>query len=169
MTSKDEAINISNPRLLSAIYFALLAIIANLIIDTLLYNLGVQLLMPTFKALLLAAGVAGIFGALFGKKIICCPYPFKKRVFGWAFLMVIIALPFHTLGFLLFFQDSHAHLFDDASIVHLLGMYFLVLFYSFILFGFWLALFAGIAAIYLRGRLIYYFQRALYEKRHVEH
>ena len=51
---KDEALEISNPRLLCAIYFTLLAVIANQAIDTFLYAVGVQELLPIYKAILLA-------------------------------------------------------------------------------------------------------------------
>ncbi|GGI89403.1 hypothetical protein [Legionella impletisoli] len=162
---KDEALTINHPRLLSAIYFALLAVIANIVVDSILYSIGVQQLLPFFQALILAAVIAGAFGALFGKPIIHCPKPYKTKVFLWGFLMVITALPVHTLGFLYFFSGTQPHLFDGASLMDLIEMYLLVLFYSFILIGFWLGLLAGAAAIYLRGRLAYHMLNALYVTR----
>ncbi|WP_133130323.1 hypothetical protein [Legionella yabuuchiae] len=166
---KDEALTINHPRLLSAIYFALLAVIANIVVDSILYSVGVQQLLHFFQALILAAVIAAVFGALFGKRIIHCPKPYKKKVFLYGFLMVVSALPVHTLGFLYFFSGTQPHLFDDASLINLIEMYFLVLFYSFILIGFWLALLGGAAAIYLRGRLAYHMLDALYVTRKPTH
>jgi hypothetical protein len=161
MTNKEDAVlTISNPRLLSAIYFALLAVIANIIIDNLLYSLGVQKLLPFYQAFLLAACIAAIFGAIFGEKIVHSQKPYNKKVFWWAFLMVIVALPFHTIGFLYFFSGSHPHLFEQ-NLYNLIEMYIIVLSYSFIFFGLWLAVFAGLAAIYLRGHLVYHILNSL--------
>jgi hypothetical protein len=167
MSDRDDALSISNPRLIAAIYFGLLAVIANIIIDSVLYALGVELLFPYYQAVLLAAVIAAVFGALFGDKIIHSQKPYAKKVFWWGFLMALVALPFHTLFFLFFFQHTHPHLFGETSVVYYINMYALVLFYSFILFGIWLALLAGFAAVYLRGHLIYHMMNALYIKRKV--
>lgn len=165
MPNADDALTISNPRLIAAIYFSLLAVIANIVIDSLLYAMGVQELLPFFQALVLAAAIAAAFGALFGERVIHCPRPYTKTVFWWGFLMVIVAMPFHTFGFLYFFKDTHPHLFNETSLMYYFKMYLLVLFYSFILFGIWLAILGGIAAIYLRGHLIYHMMNALYVRR----
>ena len=165
MNNKDEALTISNPRLFAAVYFGLLAVIANIVIDTFLYSIGVQELLPFFQAVLLAVIVAAAFGAIFGEAIVHQPKPYKARVFWLGFFMVLAALPVHTLGFLFFFESGHGHWFTESSLLYYAKMYLLVLFYGFILFGIWLAIIGGIAAIYLRGHLVYHVLNALYVKR----
>ena len=44
-------------------------------------------------------------------------------------------------------------------------LYLFVLAYSFILAGIWLAIAAGLAAMYLRGYLEYYILQSLYQRR----
>ncbi|AHE67812.1 hypothetical protein [Legionella oakridgensis] len=165
MDKQDEALTISNPRMLSAIYFSLLAIIATIAIDTIFYAMGVEQLLPIFKAIVLAVIIAACFGALFGKRIVYSKAPYKKHAFWWAFLMVMAALPIYTLGFLFFLHQHHADLFTGASFQDVLYMYFIVLIYSFILVGFWLALIAGLAAVYLRSYLVYYLLQSLNVRR----
>lgn len=108
---EEEALTLSNPRLLSAIYFSLLAIIATIILDTVIYALGVEQLLPVFQGILLAVIIAAIFGALFGEKIVHSKKPYRMRVFWLAFFMVLVALPVYDLGFLFLFKYHHeAHL-----------------------------------------------------------
>ncbi|MCC5791676.1 MAG: hypothetical protein JJT82_03595 [Legionellaceae bacterium] len=155
MTRKDEALNMPNARLLSAVYFGLLAVVATIIIDTLLYLMGVGELIPTFKAVVLATLIAVIAGAIFGKKIIYSKRPYQKTAFKWGFLMVLVALPFYDFGFMWVIQHHHPESFSTASLANWLLLYVILLVYSFVLAGFWLAIAAGFAAIYLRGRLVY--------------
>ena len=162
---KDEALSISNPRLLTAVYFSLLAIVVTIIIDTLLYSIGIEQLLPISKAIFLSVIVAACFGALFGKRIIYSEKPFHQRVFFWAFLMVIVALPIYNLGFIFLLKENHAALFAHATFSHLLYLYLFVLLYSFILAGVWLAIIAGLAAVYLRGHVVYYILQSQYKRR----
>ncbi len=152
----DEALSISNPRLLVAVYFSLLAIVATIIIDTLLYAIGFEQILPISKAIFLAVIVAACFGALFGKRILYSEKPYRRHVFFWAFLMVIAALPIYNFGFIFLLKENHASLFTHATIGHLVYLYLFVLLYSFILAGVWLAIVAGLAAVYLRGHIVYY-------------
>lgn len=163
-TKLDEALFISNPRIISAVYFAVLAIVANIIIDALLYAIGIEQLLPVSKAIILAAVVAACFGALFGERIVHSDNPYKKHAFYWAFLMVILALPIYNLGLLYLLREKHMELFAHASFWHLIYLYLFVLVYSFILAGVWLAVIAGLAAIYLRGHVVYYILQSHYKK-----
>lgn len=165
MTKHDEALTLSNPRLLAAVYFSLLAIIATLAIDTALYILGVEQFLPISKEIFLAVIVAASFGALFGKRIVHSQQPYRKHVFFWAFLMVIAALPVYNLGFIYLLKETHASLFAEATLTHIIYLYLFVLGYSFILAGVWLAILAGLAALYLRGYLEYYILQSLYQRR----
>jgi hypothetical protein len=155
MRIKDEALTISNPRLLSAAYFALLAVIATIIIDTLLFAFGVEQILPTFQLVSLSAILAGCFGAIFGEKIVHCQKPYRYKTFSWGFIMVLAALPFYSLFFLYLFSRHHQQILSGLSFGSLLELYLFVVLYSFLLFGLWLAIAAGLAAIFLRGHLVY--------------
>jgi hypothetical protein len=158
--------SIPNPRLIAAIYFALLAVIATFLLDITLMSLGVIELLPIFQSIILAAIIAAIFGGLFGKLIILSPKPYKMKAFIWGFLMVIAALPFYCLGLLYFFSLHHPELYDGSTIGHYLALYGFLLLYSFILAGLWLAIVAGFASIYLRGSLIKELQVPPPKKKH---
>ena len=165
MDTKDEVFAISNPRLLSAVYFSLLAIIVTIAIDMVVYALGIKQFLPIATEIFLAVIVAACFGALFGKRIIYSSLPNHKKVFFWAFLMVLAGFPLYSFGFFLFLQHYQPALFDHATLAHLAYLYLLVLFYSFILAGLWFAIIAGLAAIYLRKHLVYYVVQSLNQRR----
>jgi len=165
MKKIDEALTLSNPRLLTGIYFSLLAVIATLSIDALLYWAGVIQFVSISQEIFLAVIVAACFGALFGERIVHCKKPYRKHVFLWAFLMVIVALPIYNLGFLYFMKENHAEFFKHTTIEQLISLYLFVSVYSFILAGVWLAILAGVAALFLRGYLVYYIKQSLYKQR----
>ncbi|RMX22072.1 hypothetical protein EAS68_00645 [Legionella jordanis] len=167
MSQEDQALTLSNPRLLSAVYFLLLSVILTCIIDVLFYFLGAEQFLPLFKAIVLAVIIAACFGALFGEKIVHSPKPYGHRVFLWGFLMVIAALPFYDLGYLLLANDGTSQSFWQGKPQESLQIYLFVLAYSFIIAGFWLAIAAGLAAMYLRGRLVYDILRSKY-RRHIK-
>lgn len=165
MSNDDQALTLSNPRLLSAAYFSLLAIIITIIIDTVLTCMGVEKVVPLYKAVLLAVGVAGVCGALVGKAIIQSPAPYKKRVFLLGFLMVIVAVPLYNVGFIYMLPATNAYVFIDNTISHAIYIFFITLLYSYLLAGVWMALLAGLAAVYLRGYLANYIVNAIYVER----
>ena len=146
--------HVPNPRIISAVYFALLAVIATFLIDILLMSAGVIELLPIFQSVILATIIAALFGALYGNLIINTPSPYKMKVFFWGFLMVISALPFYALGLLYLLSFYHTELYQGSSLSHYLSLYGFILLYSFILVGFWLAIAAGFASIFLRSNLI---------------
>ncbi|MBA3535543.1 MAG: hypothetical protein H0T84_02870 [Tatlockia sp.] len=152
---QDEALEISNPRLLSAAYFCLLAVIITIVIDTLFYAMGVKQLIPTFQAVLLAATFAACSGAIFGEKIVHSPKPYSRKAFLWGFLMVLAALPFYDVIFLYLLNQFHPKLLEGLSVGNVLLAYLSIVLYSFIFAGFWLAVTAGFAAMYLRGHIVY--------------
>lgn len=162
---QDDVFSISNPRLLSAVYFSLLAIIVTIAIDTAIYALGMEQFLPISTEIFLAVIIAACFGALFGERIVFSEPPYHKHTFFWAFLMVIAAFPFYSLGFFFLLQHYHNALFAHATFLHLIHLYLLVLLYSFILAGVWLAILAGFAAIYLRKHLVYYIVQSLNQRR----
>lgn len=155
MRNHDEAVTISNPRLLSAAYFVLLAVIATVIIDLILYAIGIEKILPTFEAVILAVVVAGCFGALFGEKIIYCTTPYRRKAFFWGLFMVIAALPIYDLFFFFLFKKHHPHAFEGINFSNIIVTYLLILLYSFLFAGLWLAIAGGLAAIYLRSHLVY--------------
>lgn len=152
----DRALKISNARILSAVYFGLLAVVFTLTLDALFYALGVFQVIPLFKGTLLAMFTASVFGALFGEKIVHAKRPYKLKVFFWGWLMTIIALPFYDLGLLYFFIQEHSEFISDMHFLNLFKFYGFLLMESFILVEFWLGILAGFAALYLRHRIIYY-------------
>ena len=165
MNTYDEAQNLQNPRLLSAVYFGLLSIIAVLASDALLYALGVGKLLSLSKAIGLSMCTAALVGALFGKTILHSNITHRTHTFLIGFLMVITAYPFYNLGFLYLLRDNHPSLFAHASTTHLIDMYFYTLGYGFLISGFWVAIYSGLAAIYLRKHVVYYVVRSVNQRR----
>jgi|GEM_PF-1872209 len=165
MNTQDDALTLSNPRLLSAVYFSLLAIIATIVAAGVLHSLGAKQIVPLSNAIFLSVAVAVIFGALFGKGIVISEKPYKRHVFFLGFLMVVVALPLYNIGIVYFMREHHAELFAETSLKHLVYLYLFVLMYSFILAGVWLAILAGIAALYLRGYVVYFILHALSTRR----
>lgn len=155
MNKQDEELQINNVRILAAAYFGLLAIIGTAIIDTLLYLLGVPEIISIFKSVILSTILAAIFGALFANKIVHSAKPYQLKAFGWGVLIVLISLPIYNLFLVLFIAYEHAQAFTEAQLVHYITLYFIYLFFTFILAGLWLAILSGLAAMYLRGQLIY--------------
>lgn len=153
----DDALSLANPRLLSAAYFGLLAVIATIVVDSFLYWSGFEQIISVTKAVLLSAVVGGLFGLLFGRLIIKSERPYRKRVFWLGFFMVLLALPIFDLGILYFITDlkNYSETNPPPNFNHLLVVYLFILFYSFIMLGLWLAILAGLAAIFLRGHLVY--------------
>lgn len=156
MDNQDQALTISNPRLIAAVYFTLLAIITTFCIELVLYFLGINPFIPIFKKLMLAITVAASFGALFGERIVHSKAPYQLTTFLWTFLMVMFAVPFYDLGFVYFLHNLDTSLYAQASFNHLCYLYLSVLIYSYLLIGLWIAMIAGLAGLYLRGYLVYY-------------
>lgn len=155
MSKKDLAMQISNARLISCVYFGLLAVVATIIIDTFLYLIGVSEFIPTFWAVILATIIAAIFGALFGEKIIHVERRYRSRSFKWGLIMVLAALPVYDLGLYILMQYHHPESFTSATLPEHLYLFGMLLLYSFLLVGIWLAIIAGFAAMYLRSKLVY--------------
>lgn len=154
-TKKDEALAISNPRLLAAAYFGLLAVILTVLIDTLLNVIGIERILPTFQALLLSTATASCFGAIFGEWIVHASKPYRRKTFLLGCAMVISALPVYDLVFVFLLQKAHPLVFENLGFGAIAMTYLLIIFYSFIAVGLWLAIAAGFAAMYLRGHLVY--------------
>lgn len=155
MKTHDPALYFSNPRLLGAVYFGLLSVVGTILIDAFLSLIGIEDYVPLFEAIIVGMIVASATGALFGKQIIHCPKPYMARTFVIGFLMVIVSLPFFALGLLFFMDKGSTALFSVSSFKNLTYSYLVILGYSYILFGFLLAIAAGGVAMYLRGWLVY--------------
>ncbi|MFT4058091.1 MAG: hypothetical protein QM652_00925 [Legionella sp.] len=155
MKKHDPALYFSNPRLLGAIYFGLLSVVGTILIDALLTFLGIKEIIPLYQAILIGMIVASATGALCSKQIIYCPKPFKFKTFWIGFTMVLASLPFFALGLVLGMSEEGSLLFSITNFKELAYTYVVILAYSYVLFGFLLAIAAGIAAVYLRGWLVY--------------
>jgi hypothetical protein len=164
MRKNDEALSISNPRLLSAVYFGLLSIVATVIFDAIFYAFGVTQILPAFQAILLAVIMASCFGALFGQRIIRTQKPYRRRAFLWGFVMVLAALPIYALIFFYLFKTHHPYAFADLGFNNLFVTYLFVLVYCFLVAGLWLSIAGGLAAMYLRGHLVYDILHSKHEK-----
>jgi len=156
MDTREQATSLSNPRTIAAVYFAILAVVATLVIDLILYELGVVQILPLAQGLLLSILVAGFFGALFGKKIACSISPSHWHSFIWGALMAIVTLVFYMFGFILLMYINQPEKFSDTSVLHFMESYLISLAYAFFLAGIWLVILTGIAAVYLRSKLIHY-------------
>ncbi|KTC99492.1 hypothetical protein [Legionella erythra] len=150
-----DSVYIPNPRLLAAVYFALIAIVLTILVNTVLYAAGFDQSMHIFKAILLGGLVAALFGALFGRRILSVKQPCWPKAFLLGFLMAIAAIPVYDLGLLYLMKDQPHNAFNEASFEQIVIMYLFVVAESYILAGLWLGLVAGLAAVYLRSKIIY--------------
>lgn len=160
----DEALKVSSPRLLSAVYFGILAVIFAIFTINALDFLGLQRILPLSCAIVLGGAVAAIFGALFGEKIILAEEPYTKVVFWWAFLMMMLAIPVYCLGAVAYLIGTHSIFLVDASILQITHLFLIVVFYTYVMSGIWLAIFSGLAALYLRGHLVYYIMNSIAQR-----
>lgn len=151
----DPALEISNPRLIAAIYFGLLSVVGTILINAFLSSIGIEEIIPVFESVILGMIVASGTGALFGERIVHCKKPYKAKTFWLGFIMVIASLPVFDLGLLYFMTNHYNKLFSIAKFHDLVFSYFVILAYSYILFGVFLAIASGLAAMYLRSRLVY--------------
>ena len=155
MNNQDPAVTCSNPRLISAIYFGLLSVVGTVLINAFLTSIGIKEIIPIFEAVILGMVIASCTGAIMGEKIIHCPTPYKAKTFLFGFSMVIASLPIFDLGLLLFMIKEGSSLLPIAQIKNMIYFYLYILAYSYILFGIVLAIGSGLAAMYLRGQLVY--------------
>lgn len=155
MARRDPALTISNPRLLAGIYFGLLSVVGTILVNAFLTLIGIEELIPVFEAILIGVVVAGCTGALFGEQIVHCRKPYKKRVFWLGFIMVIASIPVFDLGLVLCMILEERTYIPVTGLLSMVNLYLLVLAYSYVLFGIGLAIASGLAAMYLRGQLVY--------------
>ena len=155
MKTHDPALYISNPRLIAAIYFGLLSVVGTILIDAFLTTIGVQEIVPVFQSIILGMIVASCMGALFGEHIVHCHQPYKMRSFILGFIMVIASLPIFVLGMVYLMKQPHSNFMNLSETHSMIYVYLVALAYSYVLFGIWLAIASGLAAMYLRGQLVY--------------
>lgn len=155
MKKLDAALTCPNPHLIAAIYFGLLSVVGTILTNALLSLAGITEIIPLFAAVLLGMVVSSITGALFGERIIHSPKPYKLKTFLTGFFMVLGSLPFYDLGFMLFMQQENSSLLPLMQEMHWFNFYLMILAYSYLLFGIVLAVGSGLAALYLRGQLVY--------------
>jgi len=159
MNKQDPALNFSNPRLLATVYYGLLSVVGTILIDAFLTTIGIEELVPLFKAIILGMIVASITGAIFGKRLVHCPRPYKRKTFLLGFIMVLVSLPFFDLGLVLSMDTSNNQVLPITNVHDFVHVYLIVLGYSYILFGVLLAIASGLASVYLRGHFVYHILR----------
>lgn len=150
-----ESVHIPNPRLLAAVYFALIAIVLTIVVSTVLYALGFDQSMHIVKAIFLGGLVAAFFGALFGRRLLSLRQPCWHKAFLLGFLMAMAAIPVYDLGLLYLMKDLPQNAFNEASFEQIVVMYLFVVAESYILAGWGLGLIIGLAAVFLRNKIIY--------------
>lgn len=156
MRMRDRALYLRHPRWVAAFYFGLLALIGSGIIDSLLTALLLhETLVPTHLTMILATILAFAYGAIFGEQILHSYAPYRLRVFLLGFTMTLAALPVFALFYLVLLVNQQHQAFVDATAGELFVTYFIALFELFLFAGFWLAILAGLAAVYLRSRIVY--------------
>jgi hypothetical protein len=152
----DRALKIDNARILTGVYYGLLAVVFTLTLDATIYVLGFEQFIPLFEGTLLAMFIASVFGLLFGEKIVHAKYPYMKKAFYWGLVKTLCALPFYCLGFLAFYLTHNADLASSMSWGSVIMFYLKIVAESYLLIGFWLAILSGLAAVYLRSKIVYY-------------
>lgn len=155
MKKEDPALTISNPRILAAAYYGLLSVVGTILIDVLLTSIGIMEVVPLFRSIILGMIVASITGALFGELIVHCPEPYKLKTFWLGFIMVLVSLPFFDLGMIFFINEVDKPILKISNFHDFIVGYGTLLAYSYALFGFLLAIAAGLASMYLRGQFVY--------------
>ncbi|CAM2974618.1 hypothetical protein [Legionella worsleiensis] len=155
MTKKDPALDCPNPRLISAVYFGLLSVVGTVLTNAFLTSMGVKEAIPLFQAVILGMFVSACTGAIMGERIIHCPKPYKTKTFFIGFTMVIASLPVFDLGLFLFMIVERSELLPVAQLDKMIEFYLFILAYTYISFGVLLAICSGVAAMFLRGQLVY--------------
>lgn len=155
MKNSDPALTFSNPRMLCAAYFGLLSVAATLLINAFLAALGIKDIVPLFQAVILGMVVASATGALFGERLLGTEKPYQYKAFWIGFLMVIASLPVFDLGLMYLMQAPYTAYFSFAQFQDIIFSYLKILLYSYLLFGIFLAIASGFAALYLRSQLVY--------------
>ena len=131
----DRALKLRNARILTGVYFGLLAVVFTLSLDATLFFLGFKQLIPLFEGTLLAMLIASVIGFIFGEKIIHAKHPYGKTVFYWGFLTTLCAIPFYSLGFLMFYLDTNSAFALTLNFHSLIDLYAKILVESFLLIG----------------------------------
>ncbi len=155
MKKTDDALIISNPRLLCAIYFGIISFAYMIIALNILIAQGLVLRIPFAHALVLCGCINALFGALFGEKILLHPRPCALATCFWAYLMILLATPFCTIGVLFSLEINQAPSILGLNAQGLVNFYLSLLVHHYVLGGFGLGFLAGFAALYLRGSLVY--------------
>lgn len=149
----EEAIK--SPRIIGAVYYLCLSVVATLFIQFILYSFQFGHLIPFFWSLLLSLVVAILFGALFGKAIISSSPPYKARCFILGILIVLLSVPVYDIGLLFILKDRHPTMYHVANNIKSYGFFYLfLLIYTYILVASWLCIVSGFASVYLRNAFI---------------
>lgn len=152
---ESPSVNLQRFKILSAAYFGLLAVIAAIIIDTFLYIIGIAEILPIFESLILSAIFAAVFGALFAKNILETSSSNTWKIFGWGVLMTLIGIPLYVAGLIIMLYFDQPEAFISDALIKLANVYLVALVNLFVFLGWWLAILAGMAAVYLRKHLLY--------------
>lgn len=151
MKRGQHEFHFSEPHIVSAVYFGILAAVASILTFYYLKTIGLDELLPLTQISLLAGALGALFGSFFAKAILRSS---RKDAFIFGLFMILAALPVYNLFLIILMKHHHTDAFQGAHLHHLIGMYFIMLLYSVILVGLWLAPAAGFAAMFLRGNVV---------------
>ncbi len=155
MNNNDPALTCPNPRLIAAIYFGLLSVVGTILINAFLTSLGIVEQIRVHQSIILGMLVSSCAGAVMGERIIHSERPYKLKTFLIGFSMVIASLPIFDLGLVFFMFQEKSSILYIAQLHNMVYLYLYILAYSYILFGIVLAIGSGLAAMFLRGQLVY--------------
>ncbi len=146
---------IETPRALAAVYFTFLCFWMNVIIQLTLTVFTVKTMVPVWLTFVIALPTIAIFGAIFGKKIINTKPPYKIKCFFLGVLLFCLSLIVFDAILLLLIKPYQFGLYVFTIKTNkYVVIYLYLLIYSFILLGSWLAILTGLAAIYLRDKMV---------------
>jgi len=143
------------PFIAVSLYMIIFSSITTFLAQLVLGILGLSELLPKLQSYLLANGLAVLFGLLFYKSLLINNNnQFKTFLKGCG--LFLLMLPLFDLGALYMmqteFNGTHTHL---QSFNDYITLYFVVLIYSILLVGSWLAPFSGLLFIGLHKLLPY--------------
>jgi len=160
--SRSKPNNINSPRTITATFYAFLSLMA-----AILYQFGQlwvnpNLKIPLLPGLLLAVILALCCGALLGKRI--CQANSRTQCFLYGVALSLLFLFFYDFLLLFFIKEIPSNLnIVNNSFKGSFAFYCYVLIYSFMIFGSWLCMLSGLAALYLKNNYIF-ISNGIYQK-----
>lgn len=140
-----------SPRIIAAIFYTIISLLATILVQLMLHGFGMGELIPWHYSLLLTPPIAWCSAWCFGRLIIFGKSRRKLLCFFWGVCVVLVSLPLYDLCLLFLLRHIHPSMYRAGeSLAAYFQLYLMMVCYSLILIGSWLALLSGFAALYLR-------------------